>query len=35
MNYLISEGKKYCTGCWVEKNNPEHPELEKIKEEVS
>ena len=31
MNYLVNNGKKYCTGCWVEKNNPSHPELEKIK----
>ena len=35
MNYLVNNGKKYCTGCWVEKNNPSHPGLEKIKEEVT
>ena len=35
MNYLFSDGKKYCTGCWVEEKNPTHPELEKIKEDVS
>ena len=35
MNYLVYDGKKYCTGCWGEKKNPTHPELEKIKEDVS
>ena len=35
MNYLFSDGKKYCTGCWVEEKNPTHPELEMIKEDVS
>ena len=35
MNYLVNDGKKYCTGCWVEAKNPTHPELEKIKEDVS
>ena len=35
MNYLVNDGKKYCTGWWVEEKNPTHPELEKIKEDVS
>ena len=35
MNYLVNDGKKYCTGCWVEEKNPTHPELEKIKEDVT
>ena len=35
MNYLVHEGKKYCTGCWVEDKNPTHPELDGIKETVS
>ncbi len=34
MNYLTHAGNKYCTWCWVEKNNPDHPDLEQIKERV-
>tara|TARA_Y100000588_G_scaffold171969_1_gene185803 strand:+ start:278 stop:559 length:282 start_codon:yes stop_codon:yes gene_type:complete len=33
-NFLISEGKKFCTACWVAKSNPEHPDLEEIREKV-
>jgi len=33
-NFLCHEGQRYCTACWVEKNNPEHPDLNGIREKV-
>ncbi len=33
-NFLIHEGKRFCTACWIEKRNPEHPDLEGIREKV-
>ncbi len=33
-NFLINDKKRYCTACWVEMNNPEHPNLEEIREKV-
>ena len=33
-NFLIHETKRFCTACWIEENNPEHPDLEEIREKV-
>ncbi|HIG33694.1 MAG TPA: hypothetical protein EYQ11_02270 [Candidatus Poseidoniales archaeon] len=33
-NFLNHESRRYCTACWVEKNNPEHPDLKEIREKV-
>ena len=33
-NFLSHEGKRFCTSCWIEKNNPEHPDLEEIRKKV-
>ena len=33
-NFLIHDGKRYCTGCWIEKNNPDHPNKEEVMEKV-
>ena len=33
-NFLSHEGKRFCTACWIEKNNPEHPDLEEIRKKV-
>jgi len=35
MNYLDNDGKRYCVACWTEKNNPEHPDLEELREKVN
>ena len=28
------ESKRYCTACWIGEHNPEHPELELIRQQV-
>ncbi|MFL2975265.1 MAG: hypothetical protein ACJZ42_02995 [Candidatus Thalassarchaeaceae archaeon] len=33
-NFLSHEGKRFCTACWIEKRNPEHPDLKEIREKV-
>ena len=33
-SFLRHEGKRYCTACWVEKSNPDHPDLKEIREKV-
>ena len=33
-NFLSHEGKRFCTACWIEKSNPENPDLEEIREKV-
>jgi len=33
-NFLSHEGKRFCTACWIERSNPEHPDLEEIREKV-
>ena len=33
-NFLIHERKRFCTACWIEKSNPEHPDLEEIRLKV-
>lgn len=33
-NFLIHDNKRYCTACWIERENPEHPNLEEIREKV-
>ena len=33
-NFLSHEGKRFCTACWIEKNNPEPPDLEEIRKKV-
>ncbi len=33
-NFLIHEKKRYCTACWLKKNNPEHPDIEILREKV-
>ena len=33
-NYIDHSGKRYCSACWIEKENPNHPDLKKIKSEV-
>jgi len=35
MNYLDNNGKRYCVACWTEQNNPEHPDLEELREKVN
>ena len=27
-NYLDYNGKRYCTACWIQHENPDHPELD-------
>ena len=34
MNYVDYKGKRYCTACWTEKNNPDHPDLEEMRQKV-
>ena len=33
-NFLSHEKKRFCTACWVSKNNPDHPEISQIREKV-
>ena len=33
-NFVDFKSKRYCTACWIENNNPEHPELEQIRQQV-
>jgi len=33
-NYVDHAGVRYCSACWIEKENPDHPDLEKIREAV-
>jgi|TARA_B100000287_G_scaffold425126_1_gene470933 hypothetical protein len=33
-NFLDFERKRYCTSCWIENANPDHPELKEIREKV-
>jgi hypothetical protein len=33
-NFIDFESKRYCTACWIQSNNPDHPELEQIREQV-
>ena len=33
-NYLDYNGKRYCTACWIQHENPDHPDLEAIREKV-
>ncbi|RAH06586.1 MAG: hypothetical protein CMA00_001940 [Methanobacteriota archaeon] len=33
-NFLDHQGKRFCTYCWIERENPEHPELKAIREKV-
>jgi|TARA_Y100001949_G_scaffold136920_1_gene118554 hypothetical protein len=33
-NFVDFESKRYCTACWIESNNPEHPELKQIRQQV-
>ena len=33
-NYLDYKGKRFCTACWIENENPAHPDLEAIKQKV-
>ncbi|MEC8874448.1 MAG: hypothetical protein VX502_03570 [Candidatus Thermoplasmatota archaeon] len=34
-NFLVHDSKRYCTACWIEINNPSHPELQEIREKVT
>ncbi len=31
-NFLDNEGKRFCTACWLEKENPSHPEITEIRD---
>ncbi|MBI88001.1 MAG: hypothetical protein CMB67_03100 [Euryarchaeota archaeon] len=33
-NFLDHKRKRYCTSCWIERENPGHPELKEIREKV-
>ena len=33
-NYLDYNNKRYCTACWIQHENPDHPDLEAIREKV-
>ena len=33
-NFVDFESKRYCTACWIGEHNPEHPELELIRQQV-
>jgi len=35
MNYLDYDGKRYCIACWTEQNNPDHPNLEDMKQKMN
>jgi len=30
-NFVDHEGKRYCTACWIEKENPNHEDIEDIR----
>ncbi|MDP6900089.1 MAG: hypothetical protein QGF94_04565 [Candidatus Thalassarchaeaceae archaeon] len=34
MNFVDVEGDRICLGCWTERVNPDHPDLEGIKSRV-
>jgi len=34
-NFLIHKSKRYCTACWMEEKNPEHPDLDSVREKVA
>lgn len=34
MNYVDYQGKRYCIACWTEKTNPDHPDLEEMRQKV-
>ena len=34
MLFLDHQKKRFCTACWIEKENPEHPDLNEIRENV-
>jgi len=33
-NFLIHDRVRYCTACWIGEKNPEHPDLDNIREKV-
>ncbi|HII43543.1 TPA: hypothetical protein HA325_02875 [Candidatus Thalassarchaeaceae archaeon] len=33
-NFVDHEGKRYCTACWIERENPEHEAIEEIREKT-
>ena len=35
MNYVDNKGKRYCIACWTEENNPNHPELQALRQKVT
>ena len=35
MNYVDNKGKRVCIACWTEENNPDHPELEALRQKVT
>ena len=34
MNYVDYKGKRYCVACWTEKNNPDNPEIEALRQKM-
>ena len=30
-NFVDHDGKRYCTACWIEKENPKHEGIEEIR----
>jgi len=31
-NFLDNEGKRYCTACWLDEENPSHPDIKEIRD---
>ncbi len=33
-NFVDYEKNRYCTACWTQNQNPEHPEIEEIRKKI-
>jgi hypothetical protein len=33
-NFVDYNKKRYCTACWIQNQNPDHPEIEEIRKKV-
>jgi|TARA_B100000953_G_scaffold9303_1_gene8272 hypothetical protein len=34
-NFVDYESKRYCTACWIQSNNPDHPDIEEVRKQVN
>jgi len=34
-NFVDYESKRYCTACWIQSNNPDHPDIEQVRKQVN